>query len=73
MWEARQFLPMLVKTVRELRNHLAATVTQDTRESPYSEERDAHTHIKKKKIDIFTCKMETCTPTHQHFTSLALR
>lgn len=41
MWEARQFVPMLVKTVWGLRNHLAAAVTQDTHEKAHPVKRDA--------------------------------
>lgn len=61
MWEARQFVPMLVKTVRGLCNDLAAAVIQDPHKSECIQGREMQ---KKKKKDIFTCKMESCTPTH---------
>lgn len=37
MWAARQFVPMLVKTVRGLRNHLDSVAYRQ--ESPYRQER----------------------------------
>lgn len=51
MWEARQFVPMLVKTVRGLRNHLGAAVTQDTHEREpihiHNQNGNLHTHTPK--------------------------